>query len=452
MTRFERGSLKQILFLSIPLMLSCLSGSLMYFVDRLILANYSELAMNAATNAGMFAALFNYGGVAIAGMAEVFVGQFNGAKQIRKTPVAVWQMIYFSLALSLIFVPMGLFSGELFVAKPLEAEGVPYFRWVMGFGFLYPLTAALSAFFIGLGRPIPVTIATIVSNVANALLDFIFIFGVEGWLSPMGAQGAAIATVISLFLQAAFLFAIYLNRHNRQIYGTHDFRVDFKIIKECLRIGYPNAFGHIIEIGAWAVLSPIVIVKGLAYASVVSIGQSIFILFLFMMEGMQKAITAIASNLIGEKKQEVISLLLKNAIYLHLGIIALLALPMLVYPEPLINLFIGEHMSSDPDLIMKYAKKALFWVWVFTAVDGMTWAISGVFTSAGDTLFIMLSNAFSSWGFAIIPLYFVIQIYDVSPTFSWQLIALYGVMNLIFFGYRYRSKKWLKFNITDKDL
>ena len=47
--------------------------------------------------------VFIYGGIGIASIAEVFVGQFNGAKEYLKVASLVWQMIWFSLATSVIF-------------------------------------------------------------------------------------------------------------------------------------------------------------------------------------------------------------------------------------------------------------------------------------------------------------------------------------------------------------
>jgi MATE family multidrug resistance protein len=54
LTRFPQGSFRELLSISLPLMLSSLSVMSMIFVDRLLLAHYSTEAMNAAVNATTF--------------------------------------------------------------------------------------------------------------------------------------------------------------------------------------------------------------------------------------------------------------------------------------------------------------------------------------------------------------------------------------------------------------
>eukprot|EP01037_Dinobryon_pediforme_P015386 gene15386-15527_t len=71
--------------ISLPLMLTTLSANMMFLLDRLILVRYSIEAMNAVAVAAMSCAIFQFGGVAIASIAEVFVGQYNGAGQHEKT-------------------------------------------------------------------------------------------------------------------------------------------------------------------------------------------------------------------------------------------------------------------------------------------------------------------------------------------------------------------------------
>src|SRR5437588_7360511 len=94
LTKHPIGSLKEIWAVSWPLMLGLLSASLMYFSDRLILAHFSFLAMNAAANAGMAtwgALIFP---LVIVEVTEVFVGRFNGEGKLAEVGRPVWQMIW----------------------------------------------------------------------------------------------------------------------------------------------------------------------------------------------------------------------------------------------------------------------------------------------------------------------------------------------------------------------
>jgi len=54
LTNHKEGGIKEVLQVSYPLMISYLSGYLMLFIDRLILARYSNEAMNTVATVGTF--------------------------------------------------------------------------------------------------------------------------------------------------------------------------------------------------------------------------------------------------------------------------------------------------------------------------------------------------------------------------------------------------------------
>ena len=135
LTKYPSGSLRELCSISLPLMLSMMSGSLMLFLDRLLLARYSIDALNACVNAAMIAAALQFAFLTTSAIAEVFVGQYNGASQYKKIAEPVWQMIWFSLLSVFVFLPLGLFAGPLFFFDPLYAPlEVEYFKWLMYFG------------------------------------------------------------------------------------------------------------------------------------------------------------------------------------------------------------------------------------------------------------------------------------------------------------------------------
>src|SRR5215467_289720 len=148
LTQHAEGSVQELWAISFPLILSILSINLMTFVDRLMLSKYGIQAMNAAVVADLVFNIFQFGVLGIASISEVFVGQFNGAKKYRRMGEVVWQMVWFSLATVIFFVPMSLFAGPYLIPQAeYIADGVPFFKWIMIFGPFFPLHAALASFF-----------------------------------------------------------------------------------------------------------------------------------------------------------------------------------------------------------------------------------------------------------------------------------------------------------------
>ena len=253
---------------------------------------------------------------------------------------------------------------------------------------------------------------------------------------------SAIATVFSQGIQVLILAAVFFSAQYRQLFKTHIISLDFTLLWQCLKIGTPNAVAHAMEIAAWGFLFFLMDGVSQSHVTILAIGQSIYILFAFLTEGMEKGITAIASNLLGSKQQSMLSKLFRSSLTMFAGILLFLAIPLLLYPEPLIDAF-----SIDPQLY-KITKISLHWIWIFFLFDGLVWILAGFLTSGGDTKFIMLVNTVTVWGLAIAPIYFFVNILGGPPYAPWAIIAVYGAINAGCFYWRYHSGKWLKFSVA----
>ena len=110
----EEGNFKEMAYTATPLILSSFSGSMVFFFDRLILANHSLSAMNAVAAADSIGTIFIFGVMYVAAISEVFVGQFNGAKKFDQVGPAVWQMLWFSLLTTPFFSYLQLFRENFY--------------------------------------------------------------------------------------------------------------------------------------------------------------------------------------------------------------------------------------------------------------------------------------------------------------------------------------------------
>ncbi len=438
LSKHPSGSLLELLSISLPLMLSFLSGNLMIFLDRLILAKYSLEAMNAASAAAMTCMIFIYGVVSIASIAEVFVGKDNGSGEITRAARPVWQMIWFSLSTFAIFFLIANLGGPFLLSSYYYQEhGLPYFQWLLYFGPIFGMQAAISAFFVGIGRTKIVFVAAVIGNLTNVLLDVILVFGL-GVLPKMGAKGAAIATGISQIIQVILLMQTFLKPVYRRKYCTQKYQLYPKVFFRCLRVGIPTSISHIIEISAWAVLARMMIHAGEAYITVIAIGQSFYNLIAFAMEGLQKAVITIASNFIGSQKWQLIVKTWKSALLQLVLLAAVFSIFMIFYPDPIIAQFTGEQSSSKE--LVQLLKKSCFFVWIFLIFDGIAWIAAGILTACEDTLFIMLMNAVAVWLFGIFPIYYFIIQKQNPPFVVWFFICCYGCLNALCFYLRLKFR------------
>lgn len=443
--------LKQLSKICFPLMLSALSASLMIFFDRIILAKYDTQMMVAATSAANIFFIFQFAAMSIAMIAEVFVGQFNGAMQFDKISKPVWQMIWFAVLCGFITIPIGIFGQSWFISPQFALHGQPYFKWMMIFGPAFPFVAALSAFFVGRGKVKIVTLSVILGNLLNCVLVMLFVFGIPGFIAPMGAKGAAIATGIAETCVGLGLLSLFLNAKHRKLYHTHRWYFDKTMFMKCLRYGFPNAIGHMFATAAWAFAMYLLAQRSVEHITIMSIGLTIWMLFSFITDGLQKGVTAIAANYIGAKRPEYLCKILMTGLRLHFLLALVLTIPLIIIPDVLVDFFIplndeGIDVGHLRDLIIVSCR----WLWIAFIFDGMAWVIDGILTAVGDTRFIMLMNSIGTWVFCIGPIYWFVIKMDGSPILSLQLVAAFCLILFTSYYLRYKNKKWQKNTLIHK--
>ncbi|MEQ9116180.1 MAG: MATE family efflux transporter [Rickettsiales bacterium] len=450
LTKYPEGGVRELLHLSIPMILSALSSNFMIFIDRAMLAHYSLDAMNAVGASSTTFLVFSLTFLSITSIAEVFVGQLNGRKAYSKVSVPVWQMIWLSLFSALVFIGVSLFGANYIIPQKLHHYGVPYFKIMMNFGFLAPLIAAVSSFFIGTGKAKIITCVVLFGNIINLVLDYLLIFGIGDYLYPMGSIGAAYATVASQVIQALLLFLVFFNSANRQKYKTLNWKFNKHYFKQCFKIGFPGAISHASEIASWATLYYFATLAGNFYLTSLSIGQNVFVLFMFTIDGLEKGIISISSNLIGSKKYSLIHKMLDSSFKVYLVVMALLSVPLLIFPELVINLFdVSDFKGINKSQLITYLTYTLMFVWLYFLIDSLVWIYAGVLTAAGDTKIIMVANSTCSWLFGTIPFYFLVNKFNLlSPSYTFGILCAYATINLAIIYYRFKSSVWKQIKIN----
>jgi MATE family multidrug resistance protein len=440
LSKYQPGSVSEVFAISFPLMLSILTTSIMIFVDRLMLARYSIESMNSVAVAANITSIFIYALVGSTSIAEIFVGQYNGKRNYKKIASPVWQMFWFSVISSVIFIPLAFWGGDFFITKTIYKEAFPFYFWMTLFGPVFGIIAALSSFFIGRGKTKIVTMTAFMANLLNIILDYFLIFGVEGYLDPMGSEGAAISTVTSQIIWAITLIAIFLNKNNREKYYTSNYEINKKDMLACLRVGSPSTISHFVELSGWAVMSSFIADYNPDYLFVHSIGVSIYILFVFYMDGLSKGVAAVTSNAIGSGQKELVKKIVQSAKIIHLIFATIIAIPLVLFPNSLINFYCGSQDISP--YLVQHLEYAIIATSLYFLLDGYAWIYAGVLTAAGDTKYIMFANLFSTWVLTVIPCILWLKFLPSTPsTLFISIYPFYAIGMLMFTFYRFRNRK-----------
>ncbi len=107
----------------------------------------------------------------------------------------------------------------------------------------------------GLSYTIGVTKATIIANIINVFLNYIFIKGLFG-IPAMGVQGSALASLIARIFMMIFLYFVLLKQEKTKRY-IKDFSLKIaefseEMFQKMIKLGFPTALQMFFEVTAFA--------------------------------------------------------------------------------------------------------------------------------------------------------------------------------------------------------
>lgn len=437
------SSLKSILRVTLPVLLSTLSVNLMHVIDRIMLAGYSVDAMNGSVIGGHFCGIFIYLFISVISTSEIFVGQYNGSEQYDKLAIPVWQMFYLTLASFFVYIPIAYFSEYLnLLPDYCLSEGLIYQKILIYFAFMPLIKVALSAFFIGQGKTKIVTYCVCLAVVSNTVLDYLFIYGVEGFIPRMGTKGAAIATIIVEFMQICILAAIFFKKKNREKYKTlANCAFNKDIFLSCVKVGVPLALSDSIIMVMWSLIQAIVTHISEELGTIYCITSNVYVMFIFFGDGMIKAAATICSNMIGEGDKKSLKKTCHTLIGFSFTACAIMSIPLVFFPNLFLSLLdmLPENLTAVYDQLTITLKLLALTI----TVETMMYTFWGILTSGGDTKYPVIVHQSTLWILLFVPI-IILRYFNAlnSVPLVYILIIFAQTIGTIFIYKRYKSMKW----------
>lgn len=460
MAQIEKGNIRELWKLSSPMMVSFFSLMLMVFVDRLYLSMYSSEALNGAVQASTFGWAFILAFITMGAMSEVFVSQFNGAKEYQRIGEPVWQMIWFSLMSIIVFLILSWGVAEFVYPPESKPHEYDYFRYIMYFGPIFTLTTALGGFYIGRGKTQIMQWLGILGNAINICLDPLLIFGYKDIFPSLGTKGAAIATGIGTFAEFFILICLFLRKYNRETFGTMRWTFNKNLFFRTIRVGLPPSIFVGIEILAWALFYHMMAQISPVHILVASVVQSVILLFYFFGLGLEKGVIAAVGNFIGSKKPEKVPKVLTSALILNTLFFLFSTIFLYFQPSILIEWFYSnpdaiEHaidfsqidLTTVKDLTRLGLALSLFYIYF----ENVRWSVNGVLTAAGDTMFLLIAGALSIWLFMLLPTYFLVILPQGDITVAFYIWVFYAFAAFAINYLRFLSGKWKKRHLLEEE-
>jgi len=451
----QPGGHREILLLAYPLVLSTASMTVMHFVDRMFLSWYSQAALAAATPAGITAFTVFCFFMGVSQYTTTIVAQYFGAHDRPKCGLATWQGILFSLAsygAIVCFIPLGpaIFHWGNHPADLVQLE-VTYFSILLWGGGLVPLQNALAGFFTGRGDTKTTMIANVAGNVVNGVLDYGLIFGRWG-LPEMGLPGAAIATVIASTVPVIILACLFLRQKNSRDYATRRIRFDPVLFKKLLRYGVPAGLQFFLDISCFTLFVIIVGRLGQVELAVTNMAFSIDMLAFMPVIGVSIAATTLVGQRMGRGEPEIAEKTTYAALRIGVVYMGLMALIFVLFPDQLLGLFKTRNgETQDFAVILRYGRKLLIMVAIYTVFDAFAIAFAAGLKGAGDTRFVMVAAVIAGWTLFVPPVYLTVYVFHGGLILAWVWATLYIIVLGLVYLWRFRKGRWKKIDMIGED-
>jgi putative MATE family efflux protein len=390
------GSLEWNLFrLAGPVAAGMALQALYSLVDLFWLGKWSSAAVAAQSVSVPFFAVVLALVLAFAVAGTSPVAQYTGAGRHEEADRAAAQMFLLLTVFAVVLtLPLAEFAtGALRLARvpqdtiePAAAYmqiamlGMPFIAFSNGYA------AALRA----LGDTTTFVKISIVSNILNAVLDPIFIFGLLG-LPALGVSGAALATLISNILNALICYLCLRAGHKGLRTRLADLKPDPKLMGDYLRIAVPWAINSSSDSWGFFVYRVLINMLGKTVITAYTTGFRV-LNFVTLPAG---AMAAAAAPIVGQALGAGQPKLARRAVWLSValagGILLLPMLALFVFGQQITRFF-----CNDPD-VTKEAGKFFLVVPLSAYCFQVLTVLSAAFIGSGHTRPPMLISFVRQW-------------------------------------------------------
>lgn len=430
-------SIKGISKLAFPILFSNLIESWANLIDRLFLARYTAEALNQATLSIMIYQVLLFWQLNVAYATQAFIGRYLGSKRESKIGPLIWQMVYFFLFFNACLWPFIPFLTRILLPhNSLGESSQPFLAFHLAGCVLFPLSLVLNSFFFGLNYYKIVVVVSIIGLVAHCLIDYLFIFGVPGWIPELGIMGSAIGLYASLLICVIIQFTLFSSKRYQHAFNTHIRKFDWKQLKLCLLIGIPQGFGIAVIFLGLAVASYLLSFLEPIYLLCYSTGLLFIFIFIGWSDSLQQAMVYLSSFAVAKQRFLALTHLIGKLVGVFCIIELLLFFPLYLYAPDIISfLFAGSIQLSELD--KSYLVATLHWLWAFFLIDSLARTFIGTLIGLKKTMTIFKINLFSTWVLGFLPIYLWIYLYRGPPSHIWMIFTLVTIFNLICYSLKY---------------
>ena len=380
---------KNLIFFSLPYLLSYFLQTLYGMADLFIIGQYEGVASTTAVSVG--SQVMHMLTVMIVGLAmgtTVSIGQAVGAGDKRKASHFVGNTVTLFMAVSVTLTIVLLLLVDPIVSvmsTPAQAvSGTAAYLTVCFIGIPF-ITAynIISSVFRGMGDSKTPMYFIAIACFVNIALDYLFMGAMH-----LGPTGAALGTTLSQAVSVTVALMSIRKKHSITLERS-DLKPSRAEMSKLLSIGVPVAMQDGLIQVAFIIITIIANRRGLNDAAAVGIVEKFIGLLFIVPSAMLATVSAMAAQNIGAKKPERARKTMKYSIAIAVGFGTVASVILQFIPEYAVRIFTSD--SSVITLGGQYLK-GYVWDCIFA---GIHFCFSGFFTACGYSIISFIHNVIS---------------------------------------------------------
>lgn len=436
----DRAFYGQVVSILIPLIIQNTVTNVVSLVDNVMIGAVGTLQMSAVAIVNQLLFIFNlciFGGLAGAG---IFAVQYAGAKDINGIRYCFRMKNYIAVAMLVIAgVVFTVFPKELismYLAEGTSAAdaqatlqyGMEYFM-IMLVGLVpFAVSQSYGSTLREMGETKLPMVASILAILINLIFNYILIFGNEGlaflWFGPMGVAGAAIATVLSRFVEAAVI--VIFTHVKKQVFpfiigAYRSLRIPLALFRDIVKKDAPLLINEFLWSLGVAMTLQCYSVRGLDVVAASNISSTISNLFNVIFLSMGNALAIVVGQHLGANEIKEAKLSVSRIMALSIASCVIMGLLMALCAP-----FIPEIYNTTPE-VKQMATEFLWIVSLMMPLFSFSHCCYFTMRSGGKTFITMCFDCGFTWlvsfptafvlanftDMPIVPLYLIVQSLEI---------------------------------------
>lgn len=312
----DKAFYKMVLAIAVPIMIQNGITNFVGLLDNIMIGQIGTEQMSGVAIVNQLFFVYNlclFGGVSGAG---IFTAQYFGQKNEEGIRQTVRFKIWMVIVITALTVALFLTSGSTLIELYLQGEGTAesaastlyygeQYLWIMLIGLPpFMMVQVYASTLRECGQTVLPMKAGVVAVFVNLILNYILIYGKFGF-PALGVQGAALATIISRYVEAAIVL-IHTHRHKTEnpfVNGLYaSLKVPGALTGKILVKGSPLLFNETLWAAGMAILAQCYSVRGLNVVAALNISNTINNVFNIVFIALGDSVAIIVGQLLGAGK------------------------------------------------------------------------------------------------------------------------------------------------------